>query len=204
MLLLSCLLFLRDDARDTAPDRCLPSLAPGFHDDSLRTSAETIDCVLFLKWVPYVRQLLVIAAFMKESVGVNERKTVEAGWLGGGRGGCREITCIHSFHIGWQFFLVFEFQRTATERRESSLARRILEDATFEALMIFDDTHGLVSQLVRGGGNYVIYLVVDFGGVSSRIVVAILWPVLMYWGAFMHCGDALRCGEMMRTLWGRT
>ena len=90
------------------------------------------------------------------------------------------------------------------ERREATLSRRILEDATFEALMIFDDTHGLVSQLVRGGGNYVIYLVVDFGGVSSRIVVAILWPVLMYWGAFMHCGDALRCGEMMRTLWGRT
>ena len=44
-----------------------------------------------------------------------------------------------------QFFFVFEFQRTATERREATLSRRVLEDASFEALMIFDDTHGLVS-----------------------------------------------------------
>ena len=32
------------------------------------------------------------------------------------------------------------------ERREATLSRRILEDATFEALMIFDDARGLVSS----------------------------------------------------------
>jgi len=81
------------------------------------------------------------------------------------------VLSLQGFTMTLFFFSVFEFQRTATVRREATLSRRILEDATFEALMIFDDEHGLVTvnqQFVELTGK-TLSAVRDPGALSALI-----------------------------------